>query len=361
MAKITFVLPTLNISGGIRVAVIHAENLRKMGHDVFVIAPPPPPPSFRRKLLNLVNLKQAKFHHSDAAKFADNSDLEVQVLPEYRPVLDSDVPDADFVIATWWETVEWVWDLSDEKGKKVHFVQGHEVFDYLPVERATAVLHLPIQKIVISEWLKEIMETTYKAKNVPIVPNSVDFSEFYSSNRQKNSNPVFGFLYSPVPLKNCIACIRELSRAKEKVPNLRVVVFGREKPSRRLKVPNWMEYHISPSASEIRELYASCDAWLFTSTSEGFGLPILEAMACKTPVIATYAGAAPQLVDSSVGALVENDRDKLFQQIMRYSLMKDSEWSPISQNAFRKAESLSWSDSTALFEKILINELGSDE
>ena len=33
----------------------------------------------------------------------------------------------------------------------------------------------------------------------------------------------------------------------------------------------------------MKELYGGCDAWLFATRNEGFGLPILEAMACRTP------------------------------------------------------------------------------
>jgi hypothetical protein len=43
--KITFVLPTLSLTGGIRVVSIFAERLRKRGHSVFVISLPHPLPS----------------------------------------------------------------------------------------------------------------------------------------------------------------------------------------------------------------------------------------------------------------------------------------------------------------------------
>jgi hypothetical protein len=47
------------------------------------------------------------------------------------------------VIATWWETAEWVDRLSVSKGKKVYFIQHYEAFDYLPKERVEATWRLP--------------------------------------------------------------------------------------------------------------------------------------------------------------------------------------------------------------------------
>jgi len=73
-----------------------------------------------------------------------------------KTIVDSDFPDADAVIATWWETAEWVAQLSPTKGAKV-FMQGHEVFLGLPLDRVTATYHVPIHKIVVADWLVDVV------------------------------------------------------------------------------------------------------------------------------------------------------------------------------------------------------------
>ncbi|MGC8714943.1 MAG: glycosyltransferase [Leptodesmis sp.] len=53
----------------------------------------------------------------------------------------------------------------------------------------------------------------------------------------------------------------------------------------------------------MRDYYSACDAWLFPSRYEAVGLPILEAMACRTPVIGTPAGIAPEMLSDGAGIL----------------------------------------------------------
>jgi alpha-1,6-mannosyltransferase len=50
---------------------------------------------------------------------------------------------------------------------------------------------------------------------------------------------------------------------------------------------------------------ASADAFVHAGVHETFGLVILEALACGRPVVAPRAGAIPELIDASVGQLVD--------------------------------------------------------
>ena len=46
---------------------------------------------------------------------------------------------------------------------------------------------------------------------------------------------------------------------------------------------------------ELRRLYAGASAFLYPGIYEGFGLPIIEAMACGAPVVTSRTGAAPEI------------------------------------------------------------------
>src|SRR5262249_39465262 len=104
----------------------------------------------------------------------------------------------------------------------------------------------------------------------------------------------------------------------------------------------------------LRDAYAGCDAWLSGTREEGFGLPILEAMACRTPVIATPAGAAPELLAKGGGLLVPHeDPAAMAQAIVQICSLPEPEWKALSDAALATATGYTWDDATDLFEKAL--------
>jgi glycosyltransferase involved in cell wall biosynthesis len=59
--------------------------------------------------------------------------------------------------------------------------------------------------------------------------------------------------------------------------------------------------------SELVELYRGCAAFVFPSTIESFGMPLVEAMACGAPVIASATSAIPEIAGGA--ALLCNPQD----------------------------------------------------
>lgn len=351
--KITFITAPLNFSGGVRVAALHASMLKDRGHDVVVVAPPPRKVTWRQKWRAFKNGGFSQLIHSSVQSRIDDLNLNCQILDTYRPVTDNDVPDADVVVANWWETAEWVSQLSPSKGAKAYFIQDHEVFDYLPVERAKSTYRSPLHKIVVSEWLLKLMETEYGDDNCDLVPNSVDLDLFNGRIRKKNLRPAVGFLYTKTPRKAVNLAIDCIIKARKIIPELRVLCFGAQEPDKTLPLPPWVEFQYKPPQDKIPDIYRSCDAWLFTSRSEGFGLPIIEAMACGTPVIGTSAGAAPQYIDEQTGALVEATSEAFVEQITRFSQMREEEWLSKSTKAHQRVADYTWDDASLLFENAL--------
>ncbi|MBM3267173.1 MAG: glycosyltransferase family 4 protein [Candidatus Sericytochromatia bacterium] len=58
--------------------------------------------------------------------------------------------------------------------------------------------------------------------------------------------------------------------------------------------PHPVEILADADDARLAELYASCGVFVFPSRYEGFGLPVIEAMACGAPVVASGATAVPE-------------------------------------------------------------------
>lgn len=148
-------------------------------------------------------------------------------------------------------------------------------------------------------------------------------------------------------------------RIRKTYPDLRVVAFGTQPVRRDLPLPEGTQYVQNPSQDRLRDLYAACDVFVSASRSEGFGLPILEAMACRTPVVATRTGCAPDVITDGIEGYVEEIEDavQLAERLAQVLDSPEAAWKRMSYAAFARATLYTWEDACTLFELAI----GADE
>jgi glycosyltransferase involved in cell wall biosynthesis len=95
------------------------------------------------------------------------------------------------------------------------------------------------------------------------------------------------------------------------------------------------------SIEDMPILLSSADALVFPSLHEGFGLPILEAMACGCPVITSNCSAMPEVIEDA-GILVNPySEDEIAHAIEK--VLKDSDLRRQMRNrGFERAKMFSW-------------------
>lgn len=357
--RITFALPDVaNLSGGLRVVSQYTRHLLQQGHQVsFAVRRPRYAPSRKRKLLNLTGLGRPTPPLGLSRGHFTGIDVPIIHLDEAKQVRAKDLPDADVIISTWWTTAEWADRLPPSKGRHIHFIQDYEDFYPEYSKRVRAVYQQKNHKIVVAPWLNRKLLAEFGQVS-QVVMNGVSIDHFRAPERSRGQPPMIGFMYAQHPRKNCVLAIQTIRQLHDLRPDLRFIAFGTDQlPD---YSPRCIAYERLPDQTRIPEIYRSCDLWLFVTRSEGFGLPILEAMASRTPVIATPAGAAPDLIDGRNGVLSSLDAGEFTKSVLDFLDRSPEEWQAASQAAFRTAQSRELAQAAQDFERAVLNCLHRD-
>lgn len=162
------------------------------------------------------------------------------------------------------------------------------------------------------------------------------------------------------PHKNDWTLIRAFSRLVARVPDIALVLAGpaagpldglrrwidRMQLREKIFLPGLI------AETDLPALYAGAHLFAFPSLYEGFGLPVLEAMACGVPVVCSSSSSLPEVVGESGRLLDPNDEQAWSDTI--YELLQDERsrqrW---IQSGLDRASRFSWSRSVSLLLDVL--------
>jgi glycosyltransferase involved in cell wall biosynthesis len=94
---------------------------------------------------------------------------------------------------------------------------------------------------------------------------------------------------------------------------------------------------------DLPALYAGAAAFVFPGRAEGFGLPILEAMACGAPVVAARAGANPG-TGGDAALYADPDSADEFAAAIERLLADDAARAAQTERGRRRAAEFSWAE-----------------
>ena len=356
--RIVWVLPLTGLSGGVKSTRLLAEAMVARGHDATIAylqptAPPWPSPlhlgSFARRAMKALRDKPGPAPHHLQVSSA-------RLIPVAGTrVRHTDVPDADFVIGTWWETLEWMREWPASKGIQAHFIRHYEIFGGDP-ERVKQVYRDRTMKFVIAKWLQRLMVQEYGHPQAVLVPNGVDWAQFNAEPRGKQAAPTVGLQYSQVKWKDTSTAFEAIRIAQRSLPELRVVAFGNKPLLPSDNPPKNLEFFLRPDQQQIPHLYRRADCWLVSSISEGFGMPGLESAACRCPVVSTRCGGPEDYVDDGrSGYLVDvGSPRQMAHRVLDVVTQDDASWRQMSEASHAIARTFNWEGSAEILEAALL-------
>ena len=134
---------------------------------------------------------------------------------------------------------------------------------------------------------------------------------------------------NPQPRKNIPLLVRSFFHAAARVPawNGRLVLVGNPKAGwggevidqEVAKHPDFANRVIRArgvSDADLALLYSGCEAFVFPSTYEGFGLPVLEALQCAAPVICSNRSSLPEVAGDAAVMVDPKDETALTEAIV---------------------------------------------
>jgi glycosyltransferase involved in cell wall biosynthesis len=180
-------------------------------------------------------------------------------------------------------------------------------------------------------------------------PDSQSLAEL--RNRYSLRAPFVLYLGQIYPMKNVGGLIRAFARMKHRVPHDLVIVGKPDSSSaaelalinelglgNRVSVVGWVP------DEDVPTFFHAADAFAFPSLYEGFGIPIIEAMAARCPVVTSTAGACPEVAGDAAILVDPRDPDAIaagILQVLTDTRLRET----LRQRGSARAQEFTWEKS----------------
>ncbi|OGW37410.1 MAG: hypothetical protein A2Y97_01750 [Nitrospirae bacterium RBG_13_39_12] len=266
--RITYVTEDTELWGGIGVIFQHLEMLAAAGHDVFLTTPTSGPDWYPLK-------------------------VPIYTIKSIEPSL---LPDADIIVIASWRIAKAI--VASKKGLPVYLCQGYEAslkeLDAFKSE-IDEVYSLGLPILTISRHLSDLIRERFNAETYYVgqmvnrkifYPRRNPLKRFFTHSGRPSRLLVVGPFEGSY--KNIPTILRGISLAnksfKKPLNVIRVSQFPLSPKEEQIMKP--AEYQCRVPYNRMGDIYRSSDMLISLSTeAEGFGLPVLEAMACGVPTI----------------------------------------------------------------------------
>lgn len=222
--------------------------------------------------------------------------------------------------------------------------------------------------IVPSQFVaKDIVAWQPSVKDRLVVTYEASESELSVNARQPEgiTKPFLLYVGTAFPHKNLYKMIEALEILLAKQPDLKLVITGKRTEKHHAELIDWVAKRPSKdsvifpgfvSDAELKWLYEQCAAYVFTSLSEGFGLPPLEAMTHGAPVVSSNASCMPEVYGDAAHYFDATNPEDIAQKVAE--VLDDEQLrGTLIKNGYQRLKKYSWrkmaTETLAIYKQIL--------
>lgn len=172
------------------------------------------------------------------------------------------------------------------------------------------------------------------------------------------SDSYFLFVGSNNPRKNIHRLLRAFDKAKQQGIAQQLVIagecgwkFNREEALRGVRYREAIKFIGYVPDEDMAALYSASDGLLFPTLYEGFGIPVIEAQKCGTPVLTSNQSSLPEVGGDGALYVDPYDVEDICKGILK--LHKRDDIDVLVKKGYRNAEKYSWAKSANILLEII--------
>lgn len=188
----------------------------------------------------------------------------------------------------------------------------------------------------------------YPEEKITIIPLGIDHNDFFDKKIKREENTIL-YVGSDAKRKNIALIIKAIAVLAKEMPTIRFVKVGQAQDDQmkrylqelagKLGIEKniiWKDY-INDLANE----YNKATVFVFPSLYEGFGFPVLEAMACGCPVICSNRTSLPEIAGDAAVYINGEDENELVTAIKRVLSNKQLQ-EKLRKKGYAQAKKFTW-------------------
>jgi len=219
---------------------------------------------------------------------------------------------------------------------------------YVRLDQKRKEMELADITLVASRYVEATVREFYPHKDIARTPYGID-AEFWTPGPTKQLEPLRFIYAGNVSVRKGMPLLIEAwSKAGLRDAELTLVGSWGLADSKLQSLPAGIRWVPPCSSQALRDRYRESHVFVFPSYSDGFGLVLLEAMACGLPAIASEASIGPEIISVDCGFITPSgDLDRLVELLRWFDCHRD-QLPVMGRQARMQAARWTWSNYRSL-------------